>query len=105
MARAPFEGPMIVIGDESDAGRLEFRLGGVAGEFRYPIRCPGERAHERHHHFTKNGHDTSVKGNPQQFRCQTCKASFYPHTSAFFRALWDDLKTELRRAWRVAIST
>ncbi len=72
----------------------------MTGKLFFKVQCPGQHPHERAHHVVKNGHDTSVKGHPQQYSCETCGASFYTHTSAFFRALFGDLKRLLKRALR-----
>jgi transposase-like protein len=41
-----------------------------------------------------------VRRHPQQYLCETCGASFYAHTSAFFHTLFGDLKRLLKRALR-----
>jgi transposase-like protein len=85
-------------GNPGDGGALSIGLGGMTGKLFFKVQCPGQHPHERAHHIVKNGHDTSVKGHPQQYYCETCGASFYTHTSAFFRALFGDLKRLLKRA-------
>ena len=55
------------------------------------IRCPKDGKDNKIHDFSKNGHDTSVEGNPQQYRCN-CGKSFYAHTSKVF----EELKTDIR---------
>ncbi|MHA1732678.1 MAG: hypothetical protein ACTSU5_12105 [Promethearchaeota archaeon] len=67
--------------------------------FHFPLACLSQRDREKRHRFTKNGHDTSVKGHPQQFRCKACKRNFYAHTSAFFRTLFKKLKRLLKKAF------
>ncbi|WP_457559055.1 hypothetical protein [Candidatus Harpocratesius sp.] len=57
-----------------------------------PICCPNEIEGKKKHELIYNGHDTSVKGNPQQIICSTCGKSFYPHTSNLFK----DLKADIR---------
>ena len=91
---------IVSFGDPGNDGVISINLGGMAGEIHFPLRCPGQQPHERVHHVVKNGHDTSVKGQPQQYICETCGASFYAHTSAFFRALFGNLKRLLKRALR-----
>jgi transposase-like protein len=56
-----------------------------------PIRCPSEPPHEESHDLIKNGHDTSVKENSQQYYCKTCGDSFYGHTSKYFIQLQQKL--------------
>ncbi len=85
-------------GNPGDGGAISISLGGMTGKLFFNVQCPGQRSHERAHHLVKNGHDTSVKGYPQQYYCETCGASFYAHTSAFFRALFGDLKRLLKHA-------
>lgn len=85
-------------GIPGDGGELSIGLGGMTGKLFFKVQCPGQHPHEGAHHIVRNGHDTSVKGHPQQYFCVTCGASFYTHTSAFFRALFDDLKRLLKRA-------
>lgn len=88
----------ISFGDPYWTGSIGFELGGLAGELHYKIKCPKQRKHERRHVVVKNGHDTSVKGSPQQYHCNTCGANFYPHTSGYFHDLFSQLKQLLKRA-------
>jgi len=85
-------------GNPRDGGFLKISLGGNEGQLFFNVQCPKQHSHERTHHFVRNGHDTSVKGNPQQYLCETCGASFYAHTSAFFHRLFGELKRRLKRA-------
>ncbi len=88
----------LCFGNPGDGGEISIGLGGMTGRIYFKVRCPGQQPHERAHHLVKNGHDTSVKGHPQQYLCETCGASFYAHTSGFFHALFEDLKRLLKRA-------
>ncbi|MCF2138454.1 MAG: hypothetical protein K9W44_00195 [Candidatus Lokiarchaeota archaeon] len=56
------------------------------------ICCPNQKEKGKKQDLRYNGHDTSVKGAPQQILCTTCGKSFYPHTSKFFK----NLKREIR---------
>lgn len=57
-----------------------------------PCRCPicGLAS------LTCNGHDTRVKGNPQNVVCKDCGKSFYPHTSYHAKQFIPDLKAVIR---------
>jgi transposase-like protein len=88
----------ITIGDPGETGCLCFKLGDVGGALHFPVWCPDEQEHQRHHVIVRNGHDTGVQGCPQQYLCKTCGRSFYAHTSGFFHALWEDLTGVLRKA-------
>ena len=42
-----------------------------------------------------NGHETTVKGNPQKCYCRDCGAYFFPHTSYHVNHLHQDLKESI----------
>ncbi|HME54366.1 MAG TPA: hypothetical protein VKM55_19225 [Candidatus Lokiarchaeia archaeon] len=42
-----------------------------------------------------NGHDTRVKGNPQNVVCKSCGKAFYPHTSYLAKQFIPDLKAKI----------
>ncbi|OLS15901.1 MAG: hypothetical protein RBG13Loki_0470 [Promethearchaeota archaeon CR_4] len=90
--------PPVSFGNPSWAGTITINLGGNDAEFHFDVQCPGQRPHERRHEVKRNGHDTSVKGCPQQYHCNTCGRNFYPHTSRYFHALFGQLKQLLKRA-------
>ena len=87
-------------GNPGDGGEIGVSLGGITSKLYFNVQCPGQRSHESAHHIVKNGHNTSVKGHPQQYLCETCGASFYAHTSRFFHKLFGELKRLLKRALR-----
>ena len=43
-----------------------------------------------------NGHDTRVKGNPQNVVCKDCGKAFYPHTSYYAKQFIPDLRAVIR---------
>lgn len=43
-----------------------------------------------------NGHDTRVKGNPQNVVCKNCGKAFYPHTSYHAKQFIPDFKAAIR---------
>lgn len=71
---------------------VSFTLGKHSAKTSIPIQCPNESLGGKKHEIAMNGHDTSVKGHPQQFTCKSCGKNFYAHTSKFF----EDLKPEIR---------
>ena len=75
---------------------ITFWLGAHKTEDRIQIRCPNEQKDGPIHEICKNGHDTSVKGNPQMFHCKECGKTFYAHTSKIF----EDLKNEIKELIR-----
>jgi transposase-like protein len=46
--------------------------------------------------LTCNGHDTRVKGKPQNIVCKNCDISFYPHTSYHAKQFIPDLKVVIK---------
>jgi hypothetical protein len=73
-------------------GTAQFELGGssidLTGEvpyitFDFLLICPN--CLEDPPRLIKNGHDTSMAGYPQRYRCKTCGASCMIHTSAFWQ--------------------
>ncbi len=85
-------------GNPSWADTIDISLGGEETQFHFDMQCPGQRPFERRHEIKRNGHDTSVKGCPQQYYCNMCGRNFYPHTSRFFHRLFGQLKQLLKRA-------
>jgi transposase-like protein len=57
-----------------------------------PCRCPDCGSHI----LTCNGHDTNVKGSPQNVVCKNCGRSFYPHTSYHAKQFIPDVKAAIR---------
>ncbi|WP_457557198.1 hypothetical protein [Candidatus Harpocratesius sp.] len=57
------------------------------------ICIPNESKDEKIHILAKNGHNTGVKGSPQQIVCLTCGKSFYLHTSRFFKDMKNDIRS------------
>jgi hypothetical protein len=88
----------LIIGDPNSNGYMDLKLGDLSGKLYFDIKCPNEHPNGVKHRVKRNGHDTSVKGCPQQYQCLTCFSAFYPHTSQFFHKLWNDLKAELALA-------
>ncbi len=73
-------------------GTAQFELSGspviVNGEdrfisFDFPIECPN--CEELPAWIVKNGHETSIKGNPQKYKCQCCDGQFMAHTCRFWK--------------------
>ncbi|MEX2682979.1 MAG: hypothetical protein Q6373_015420 [Candidatus Sigynarchaeota archaeon] len=60
--------------------------------FTLPCKCPacGSSA------LICNGHDTRVKGNPQNVVCKGCGKAFYPHTSYHAKQFIPDLRSVIR---------
>src|SRR5271157_4802366 len=91
-------GSSLSFGDPNGDGTIDVNLGGLHAEMHYQVKCPMPRKRGHRHVVTKNGHDTSVKGHPQQFHCKTCGVNFYTHTSGYFHDLFLQLKQLLKRA-------
>ena len=91
-------GNPFTFGGPFGAGSIGIEIGGLHAELHFHVKCPKQRKHERRHETVKNGHDTSVKGHPQQHHCKTCGANFYTHTSGYFHGLFKQLKQLLKRA-------
>jgi hypothetical protein len=72
--------------------RLIVKLGRFHFSDEVALECPNQKKGEKLHVFHKNGHDTKVKGNLQQFRCETCGTSFYLRTSKAVRDFEENLK-------------
>lgn len=87
-------------GDPGGTGFININLGGQQLRFYYKLKCPRQRKNGPPHEVVKNGHDTSVKGHPQQYHCKTCGANFYAHTSGYFHDLFHQLKQLLKHAFK-----
>lgn len=68
------------------------RKGEQHDTFTLPCKCPacGSSA------LLCNGHDTRVKGNPQNVVCKGCGKAFYPHTSYHAKQFIPDLRSAIR---------
>jgi transposase-like protein len=73
-------------------GTAQFELGGspviAKGKgrfisFDFPITCPN--CQDTPVRVVKNGHETSIKGNPQKYLCKDCGSQFMAHTSYFWQ--------------------
>jgi transposase-like protein len=72
--------------------QLKISLNDAVDEFTVPIYCPNRSKGCKSEDIKKNGHDYSVKGNPQWFYCKACEKQFYAHTSSWFIEFQDQLK-------------
>jgi len=48
----------------------------------------------------RDGHDTSVRGNPQKYTCKSCQKTFYAHTSAFFKNLIPSISNTITKFFK-----
>lgn len=61
--------------------------------FDFLLICPN--CLENPPNLIKNGHDTSMPGQPQRYRCKTCGASCMVRTSAFWQGQRDAFFTRV----------
>ena len=59
------------------------------------LSCPNAFDGCSSENIIKHGHDTSVKGNPQNYQCKECDRHFYPHTSGVFSQIEESITKRL----------
>lgn len=74
------------------AYQARISINNAVDEFTVPIYCPNRSNGCKSKNIKKNGHDNSVKGSPQWFRCNDCGKQFYAHTSGWFIDFQEKLK-------------
>lgn len=77
---------------------VTFTVGATEYSDLVPIICPNEQTSVRHHNIVKNGHETSSKKKPQQYRCNTCRKTFYSHTSREILHFSDQIRMRISAA-------
>ena len=74
---------------------ISIEVNGAISKIKIPIYCPNPTGNCMPCNIKKNGHDYSVKGNPQWYYCLDCGRQFYTHTCGWYTDFQEEFRNTL----------
>ena len=79
---------------------LEYKLNDITASLEVTILCWSFPSECNSYNIKRDGHDTSVRGNPQKYTCKSCRRTFYAHTRTFFKNLIPSISNTITKFFK-----